>query len=152
MTNIWACPTGIAAAGRPAGARFRNALLGTVAAGALSLAFGSPALAGPDACTPSGGGTIETCTGNQSAGIDIRPPATVTTLNVNSLTTAIAPPSGTPGIIFLSLGAVTINSNTGAFGITTISENGIFARLRFWPCDGDLGRQRHHRGLRRERD
>jgi uncharacterized protein with beta-barrel porin domain len=127
MTNIWARPTGIAAAGRPTGARLRNAFLGTVAAGALSLALNSPALAGPDACTIDGTGTIETCTGNQSAGIDIRPPATVTTLTVNSLTTAIAPPSGTPGVFFISSGAVTINSNTGAFGITTSNEDGIFA-------------------------
>ena len=89
MTNIWACPRGTT--GRPAGARFRNAFLGTVAAGALSLAFGGPALA----CTLSGGGTIETCSGNQSAGIAIAPPTTVTTLNVNNLTQAIAPPSGT---------------------------------------------------------
>jgi hypothetical protein len=64
MTNVWGCPRGNAAAGRPIGLRFRNAFLGTVAAGALSLAFGGPALAGPDACTPSGGGTIETCSGN----------------------------------------------------------------------------------------
>ena len=117
MTNIWACPRGTA--GRPAGARFRNAFLGTVAAGALSLALGGPALAGPDACTIDGTGTIETCTGNQSAGIAIASPTTVTTLNVNNLTTAIAPASGTDGIGFSSAGDVTITSNTGAFGITT---------------------------------
>jgi uncharacterized protein with beta-barrel porin domain len=128
MTNIWACPTGIAATGRPAGARFRNALLGTVAAGALSLAFGGPALAGPDACTIDGTGTIETCSGNQSAGISVGAPTV--TLNVNNLTTAITPASGTDGIIFSSAGAVTITSNTGAFGITTTGHyaSGIYAR------------------------
>src|SRR3984957_16690972 len=114
MTNVSACSSGIAC--RP-GLRFRNAFLGTVAAGALSLALSSPALAGPDACTPSGGGTIETCTGNQSAGIasgtDFTAPP-VTTLNVNNLTQAIAPASGTSGISFLSLGDITITSNTGA--------------------------------------
>ena len=115
MMNVSACPSGMAC--RP-GSRFRDAFLGTVAAGALSLAFGGPALAGPDACTISGGGAIETCSGNQSVGIAI-PPATVTTLNVNNLTQAITPASGTPGIVFLSLGAITITSNTGAFGITT---------------------------------
>jgi uncharacterized protein with beta-barrel porin domain len=123
MTNIWACPRGIAATGRPAGARFRNAFLGTVAAGALSLAFGSPALAGPDACVLSGGGAIETCSGNQSAGIDLHFPTTVTTLNVNNLTTAITPASQTPGIAFAPAAFdITINSNTGAFGITTTGD------------------------------
>jgi uncharacterized protein with beta-barrel porin domain len=126
MTDVWACPSGIAAVGRPLGLRFRDAFLGTVAAGALSLAFGGPALAGPDACTPSGGGTIETCSGNQSAGIangtDFNAPP-VTTLNVNNLTQAIAPASGTSGISFLSLGDITITSNTGAFDITTTGNN-----------------------------
>src|ERR1700722_12759369 len=132
MTNVSACSSGIAC--RP-GLRFRNAFLGTVAAGALSLALSSPALAGPDACTPSGGGAIETCTGNQSAGIasgiDFTAPP-VTTLNVNNLTQAITPASGTRGITFTSAGAITITitSNTGAFGITTAGDNafGIYAR------------------------
>jgi hypothetical protein len=137
MTSVWACPGGMTAAGlagRPMGLRFRDAFLGTVAAGALSLAFSGPALAGPvpvppAGCTIDGTGTIETCTGNQSAGIAIAPPTTLTTLNVNSLTTAIAPASGS-GITFTSAGAVTVNSNTGAFGITTQgnSSYGILAR------------------------
>ncbi len=131
MTNVWACTNG-SPAGRP-GVRFRDAFLGTVAAGALSLALSSPALAGPDACTPSGGGTIETCTGNQAAGITdfgVTPDFTappVTTLNVNNLIQAIAPASGMPGITFTSAGAITITSNTGAFGITTANADGIFA-------------------------
>jgi uncharacterized protein with beta-barrel porin domain len=127
MTNIWACPRGTT--GRPAGARFRNAFLGTVAAGALSLAFAGPALAGSDACTIDGTGTIETCTGNQSAGIAIASPTPVTTLNVNNLTTAIAPASGTIGVGFSSAGDVTLTSNTGAFGITTAGDGaaGIYA-------------------------
>ena len=122
MTSVWACPGGNTAAGlagRPVGLRFRDAFLGTVAAGALSLAFGGPALAGPDACTISGGGTIETCSGNQSAGIAITSPTALTTLNVNSLTQAITPASGTNGINFTSFGTVTLTSNTSAFGITT---------------------------------
>jgi uncharacterized protein with beta-barrel porin domain len=127
MASVWACPSGIAAADRPVGLRFRDAFLGTVAAGALSLACGGAALAGPDACTLSGGGTVETCTGNQSAGIAITAPTPVTTLNVNNLTTAIAPASGTNGVSFTSAGAVTINSNTGTFGITTSNASGITA-------------------------
>ena len=138
MTNAWAGPGGIAAAGvagRPIPLRFRNAFLGTVAAGALSLAFGGPALAGPApvppaGCTIDGTGTIETCIGNQSAGVTALP-LPVTTLNVNNLSTAITPATGIDGIQFTSAGTVTINSNTGTFGITTATGNhayGIFAR------------------------
>jgi hypothetical protein len=132
MTSVGTCPSGIAAAGlagRPS-PRFRDAFLGTVAAGALSLVSGAPALAAlPAGCTIDGTGTIETCIGNQSAGVTAAP-APVTTLNVNSLTTAITPASGTAGIKFTSAGAVTITSDTGAFGITTAGNAGfgIFAR------------------------
>ena len=117
----------IAAGGRPVGLRFRHAFLGTVAAGALSLALGGPALAGPDACTTSGGGTIETCSGDQADGISITTPTNVTTLNVNNLTQAIAPASSTSGINFDSTGAITITSNTGTFGITASNAAGILA-------------------------
>jgi hypothetical protein len=130
MASVWTCPGSIAAAGRPVGLRLRGAFLGTVAAGALSLAFAGPALAVlPAGCSIDGTGTIETCTGNQSAGVTAAP-APVTTLNVNSLTTAITPASGTAGIKFISGGAVTITSDTGAFGITTAGNAGfgIFAR------------------------
>src|SRR5665213_4177515 len=116
MMNLWTGPGGMVGsivADRSISPRFRNALLGTVAAGALSLAFGGPALAAPDPCTPSGGGTIATCSGNQSAGIasgtDFTAPP-VTTLNVNNLNQAIAPPGTTSGIVFSSAGAVTVNS------------------------------------------
>jgi uncharacterized protein with beta-barrel porin domain len=128
MTNVWTCPSGVATAARPVGLRFRSAFLGTVAAGALSLALNGPALAFLAAgCSIDGTGTIETCTGNQSAGVAITGPTTLTTLNVNNLTTAIAPASGTAGISFTSAGAITINSDTGAFGITTSNANGIGA-------------------------
>jgi uncharacterized protein with beta-barrel porin domain len=134
VTTVWACPKGVAAAGlagRPVSPRLRGAFLGTVAAGALSVAFAGPALAGPVpvGCTLSGGGTVETCTGDQHNGVVASPPP-VTTLNVNNLTTAITPASGTPGISFKSTGAITITSNTGAFGITTTGTqaNGIFAQ------------------------
>ena len=159
MTNIWACPRGIAATGRPAGARFRNAFLGTVAAGALSLAFGGPALAGPDACVPSGGGTIETCSGNQSAGIDFPLPTTVATLNVNNLTTAITPASGTPGIAF-AFNWRRHHHQQHRRVRHHHQQRGRDCRQqpdRDWPlcrrqCDGDLDRQHHHHGRRRDRD
>jgi hypothetical protein len=60
-------------------------------------------------------------------GLPSAPPTAVTTLDVNNLTQAIAPASGTAGISFSSAGAVSINSNTGTFGITTSNANGIYA-------------------------
>jgi uncharacterized protein with beta-barrel porin domain len=137
MTNVWDGPGGIAAAGlvgRPVGLRFRDAFLGTVAAGALLLTLGGTAQAAPmpvppAGCTIDSTGTIETCTGNQSAGVTALPPP-ITILDVNSLTTAITPASGTNGITFSSAGAVTVTSDTGTFGITTAGNgaNGIYAR------------------------
>ncbi len=131
MKNVRGYPSGIAAANCPGGARFRDAFLGTVAAGALSLASGGPALASPlpAGCSIDATFTIETCTGNQSAGIAIINPVMLTTLDVNNLTQAITTAGGTDGIIFTSAGAVTITSNTGAFGITTAGDNanGILA-------------------------
>jgi len=127
MKSVCSRPLGFTAAA-PAAPRLREAFLGTVAAGALSLAFGGPALALlPVGCSISGGNTIETCIGDQHAGVAITGPTTLTTLNVNSLTAAITPMSGTAGISFTSTDAVTINSNTGAFGITTSNANGINA-------------------------
>jgi uncharacterized protein with beta-barrel porin domain len=130
MTTAWTGRRGVVVPGvegRSISVRFRNGFLGTAAAGALSLAFSGPVLAGPDACTLSGGGTIETCSGDQSAGIIIPAPTAITTLNVNNLTTAITPPSTVEGIFFSSAGAITINSNTGTFGITTADGDGIYA-------------------------
>jgi hypothetical protein len=46
MKNVRGYPGGIAAANRPVSLRFRDSFLGTVAAGALSLAFAGPVLAG----------------------------------------------------------------------------------------------------------
>ncbi|MGA7804772.1 autotransporter outer membrane beta-barrel domain-containing protein [Bradyrhizobium sp.] len=109
---------------RRSGLSWREALLGTAAAGALSFAIPGPALAAPDPCTLSGGATIAICSGNQSAGIASGvdfPVPPVNTLDVNNLTQAIAPASGIPGIAFTSnSGDATITSNTGAFGITTV--------------------------------
>jgi len=114
---------------RRSGLSWREALLSTAAAGALSFAIGGPAAAGPTPCVTSG--AIATCSGDQSAGIasgtDFAVPA-VTTLNVNNLTTAITPASGTSGISFISSDAITITSDTGTFGISTTGPAaGIFA-------------------------
>ncbi len=110
---------------------WRAALLGTVATGAFWLMAPRPAKAGPAACTTVG--TTVTCTGDQSGGIssvtDFNP-ATVDTLNVNSLTTNIAPAAGTAGILFFRYGAsdtVTINSNIAPHSISAVTLPGITA-------------------------
>jgi len=101
---------------------WRAALLGTVAAGAFWCMTPKPARAGPDACTTLG--ATATCQGNQSGGIhsgaDFNP-ATVDTLNVNSLTTNIAPPANTSGIYFGRINpgdTITINSDTTPHSIS----------------------------------
>lgn len=99
--------------------RWRTVLLGTVAASALLFGYGRTARAGPDACVTAG--NTATCQGNQSNGIasgaDFNP-AVVDTLNVNSLTTDIAPAAGVNGILFFSSGDITIVSNTGPYAIS----------------------------------
>ncbi len=117
------------------GTSLRAALLGTVAVTALVTAQPRLAVADPDACVTAG--VVATCQGDQSDGLtsqgggpDFNTPA-VTTLNVNSLTANVAPGvAGVDGIEFNSTGSVTINSDTGAFAITTTGNNaeGIFAR------------------------
>lgn len=112
------------------GRSWRAALLGTVATGALWLMAPRPAKAGPAACTTVG--TTVTCTGDQSAGISSTTdfnPATVDTLNVNSLTTNITP-SGATGIYFVRSGAsdtITINSDIAPHSISMTGAGGIFA-------------------------
>jgi uncharacterized protein with beta-barrel porin domain len=88
-----------------------------------------PAHAGPAGCTTVG--TTANCTGNQSAGIGAADfdQNVVDTLNVDSLTSNIAPAAGTSGIEFVrSTGAVTINSDMAAHSITvTGAADGIRA-------------------------
>jgi uncharacterized protein with beta-barrel porin domain len=118
---------------RRPGAGWRTALLSNAAAGALSLALGGPAAA-ESKCVING--AVATCSGDQSAGIasgaDFPVPA-VSTLNVNNLTKAIAPTSGTNGISFISSsGDISLTSDTGPFGITTAGRyaHGIYAASR----------------------
>jgi len=106
---------------------WRAALLGTVAAGALWLGLPRTTKAGPTACVTVG--TTATCQGNQSAGVSSNTdfnPAVVNTLNVNALTTDIAPASGVDGIYFHRTGAgnaIVINSDTGPFDIIVNGAN-----------------------------
>ncbi len=109
------------------GDRWRSLMLGTAAAGALFLGYGRRAYAQtvPPAVpcnTITNGGTTVTCTGDVSTGValTVGGRGTYTTLNVNTLTTNITPVDGIDGILFSSTSgnAVTINSDTGAFGIS----------------------------------
>ena len=117
---------------RTVGSGWRAALLGTVAAGALWSMTPKPARAGPDACTTAG--ATATCQGNQSGGIASGvdfDPVVVDTLNVNSLTTNIAPPADTSGIYFSRSGpgnTITINSDTSPHSISVTGiADGIYA-------------------------
>ncbi len=70
------------------------------------------AMAGPDSCTASNGGSTLTCEGNQSQGISITTPPSQ--LEVRQLNQDIAPASDTTGIRMISNGTgnVLINSGT----------------------------------------
>src|SRR6478672_1876935 len=85
-------------------------------AGAFCAASPASVQADPDPCTGAG---VVTCSGNQSAGVIA--PAGTSVLNVNSLTSTIAPAigSGQPGILFFGSGDMTLNSATGPFGLIT---------------------------------
>src|SRR6185503_21352485 len=58
-----------------------------------------------------------------SSGVRIDSGSPYSVLNVHSLTTNIAPASGVEGIFFTNVGGVVINSDTGAFAITTTGAN-----------------------------
>ncbi len=95
--------------------------MGTTAAGALALAPPDPALA-QTLVPPSSGpcavvGATVTCTGNVSAGVAATGPA-INTLNVNSLSQAIAPAADVDGISFTTTSDITINADLAPFGIS----------------------------------
>ena len=79
---------------------------------AISALFVPGAMAGPDSCTASNGGSTLTCEGNQSQGISITTPPSQ--LEVRQLNQDIAPASDTTGIRMISNGTgnVLINSGT----------------------------------------
>ncbi|WP_271510360.1 autotransporter outer membrane beta-barrel domain-containing protein [Bradyrhizobium sp. CCBAU 11357] len=115
--------------------RLRLALLGTVASGALWLTQPGPALAGPSGCTTVGG--TATCSGDQSAGIGAADfdQAAVGTLNLNALTTDIAPASGVAAISYhRGGGSITINSD---LSLRTIRATGITDAVSA-STDGDV--------------
>ncbi|MGZ5919062.1 MAG: hypothetical protein ACXWJV_04615, partial [Hyphomicrobium sp.] len=107
----------------------RSALATGVASAALLAYSVRPVRAAPPLnCTTDGTATIVTCTGDQSAGVPLNNGGgTYTILNVNNLTTNIAPASGVTGVEFTSNGAVEINVHPGPFAIITTDANGIFA-------------------------
>jgi len=112
-------------------------LAGTALVSALWVSAPPSAQAGPDPCTFPVPGTA-LCQGNQSDGIASGAdfptppgPPDITVLNVNSLNAPGIATSGNnvSGISFLSPGAITINSDTEPFRITTQGDKayGIFA-------------------------
>ncbi|MEM8836980.1 MAG: autotransporter domain-containing protein [Pseudomonadota bacterium] len=81
----------------------------------------------PAACVVNG--TTATCTGDLSGGVDVDGPA-IETLDINSLDLAITPAAGVDGINFASTTGITINADTGPFGINTSGTgDGINAAL-----------------------
>lgn len=111
----------------------------SIAAGALMLAAPSAGFAqvvvpsatlGPCVITNT---TIVTCTGDLSEGIDVNDPADqIDTLNVYNLNQAIIPAADTNGIYFYRTkgGNLTINADTGTYGITTTGfADGIKAKV-----------------------
>lgn len=106
---------------RPIGARAgfcnRTEVWTILTAGVFCACSPAAVQADPDPCTGVG---VVTCSGNQSLGVLELTPGT-TVLNVNSLTSTIAPPvgSGVPGILFFGSGDLTLNSATGPFGLIT---------------------------------
>ncbi|WP_461357581.1 beta strand repeat-containing protein [Bradyrhizobium ottawaense] len=113
----------------------RLALLATVASCASWLAQPGSALTGPASCTTVGGAA--TCSGDQSAGIGAADfdQAAVGTLNVNALTTDIAPASGVAAISYSrGGGSITINTDLSQ---RTIKTTGITDAVSA-STDGDV--------------
>jgi len=110
---------------------WRSALFGSAATGAMILAMGAPAWG---ACVTNG--TTLDCSGNLSSGIDIAETDSIDTLNVSGVTGDIAPTEGTSGIRFLSNGAVTIESNTGAHAIHATGDGADAIKAQSYE-DGD---------------
>jgi uncharacterized protein with beta-barrel porin domain len=74
------------------------------------------------------GGSIVTCSGNLSTGVNLaNGGGPFQVLNVGGLTADIAPASGITGIEFTSTGGVELNVDTGPFSIVATDANGIFA-------------------------
>jgi hypothetical protein len=112
---------------------WRRVLVTGVASAALFACSGRPVHAQgvpPPSCAVSPvDGSVVNCTGNQSAGIDLADGSgPFRTLNVFDLTTNIAPPPGDYGVAFTSDGDITLNVNTGPFGIITRGDDatGLF--------------------------
>ncbi len=117
--------------------RRRYALLLSASIGTLALAGGSAEAqsVSPASCTTSG--TTVTCSGDLSGGVDIDGGSgTFTTLNVNDLSTNIAPPADTSGIRFVNDGPVNIDVEAGPFTVETSGNgHGIAAQS---DTDGDV--------------
>lgn len=73
-------------------------------------------------------GSIVTCSGNLSTGIDLaNASGPYSVLNVNNLTADIVPAAGITGISFTSNGPVELNISPGSFAIHAADADGVFA-------------------------
>ncbi|WP_201401308.1 autotransporter domain-containing protein [Kaistia sp. 32K] len=123
------------ASGEASVSGWRTALLGSAAAGAMILAMGAPAWG---ACIDDG--TTRNCTGDLAGGVSIDETQPITKLTVAAPTGDITPEEGVAGIRFLSNGAVTIDSNTGSFGIHATGEDADGIKLQsFEDGNGNIG-------------
>lgn len=112
----------------------RKALMISAAAGALFAGYGRSVRAQSysPASYCSVNGTIVTCTGDLSDGVDVDGGSgayagTYDTLYVKDVTADITPDDGYAGIEFTSDDDITIVSDTGNYGIETYEANGIHA-------------------------
>ena len=134
---------------------WRSWLLSTVTAGMMFLGYGryGRAQVGPPIEPPAvpcnnitNGGTTVNCSGDITPGVEIDNPTNgtnFTTLKINSLTADITPENNQDGIRFQSEGDITINSDTGQYGMTItnttdFSTYGIKASSN--PGSGDGGK------------
>lgn len=105
---------------------WRRLLLGSVAAGAMWTAVPrqAQALSGPPVNCTSGPADVLNCSGDLSQGVVVSP-SPYTTVNVGKVTTDIAPPAPSPGILVdgtgssYSISGVTLNSDLGSHQILT---------------------------------
>jgi outer membrane autotransporter protein len=128
-------PGNLSKTAAPANLASWRATLATSVASAALLAYGARPVraqtvppAAPCDQISGVGGSIVTCSGNLSSGVDVTNGAgPFQVLNVQNLTAAIAPSSGVTGILFTSNGSVALNVDPGPFGIFATDADGIFA-------------------------
>jgi uncharacterized protein with beta-barrel porin domain len=111
---------------------WKSALATGVASAALFTYGGRPVRAqtippAPPCNQITGGGTVVTCSGDLSSGVELsNGGGPFEVLGVGNLTTDVSPAASVAGILFTSNGAAELNVNSGPFAILTSDANGIF--------------------------